>query len=107
MRFKVGDYVKVVNLHGNSRGGFHNGDIIRICQVGNYGGYALYGAISPYDSCVWYFYEYEIESLESITSYKVNRLCDAIIEYIESVSNYGAEEDWLVSELKGIKEYDK
>ena len=105
MRFKVGDYVKVVNSH--SRGGFHNGDIIRICQVENCGEHALYGAISPYDSCVWYFYEYEIESLESVTSYKINRLCDAIIEYIESVPNYGAEEDWLVSELKGIKEYDR
>ena len=103
MRFKVGDYVKVVNLHG--RGDFHNGDIIRICQVKDYGKYALYGAISPYDSCVWYFYEDEIESLESVTAYKINRLCDAIIEYIESVPNYGVEEDWFVSELKGIKEY--
>lgn len=26
---------------------------------------------------------------------------------IESVPNYGVEEDWLVSELKGIKEYDR
>lgn len=98
MRFEVGDYAKVVNLHSNSRGGFHNGDIIRICQVGNCGENSLYWAISPYDSCVWYFYEYEIERLESVTSYKINRLCDAI---------YGVEEDWLVSELKGIKEYDR
>lgn len=49
----------------------------------------------------------EIERLESVTSYKINRLCDAIIQYIESVSDYGVEEDWLVSELKGIKEYDR
>ena len=67
----------------------------------------MYGAVSLYDNCVWYLHKDEIESLESITSYKVNRLCDSIIKYIESVSNYGVEEDWLVSELKGIKEYDR
>ena len=105
MRFKVGDYVKVVNLHSGRN--FFNGDIVRICQIRNDGENSLYGAVSPYDSCVWYFYEYEIESLESATTYKINRLCDAIIEYIESVSNYGVEEDWFVSELKGIKEYDR
>ena len=105
MRFKVGGYVKVVNLHG--RGDFHNGDIVRICQVKDYGKYALYGAISLYDNCVWYLHKNEIESLESVTTYKINRLCDAIIEYIESVSNYGVEEDLFVSELKGIKEYDR
>lgn len=58
----------------------------------------MYGAVSPYDNCVWYFYEDEIESLEAAAEYKINRLCDAI---------YGVEEDWLVSELKGIKEYDR
>ena len=105
MRFKVGDYVKVVNLH--SGGNFCNGDIVRICQIRNDGEDSLYGVISPYDNFVWHLYEDEIESLESVTSYKINRLCDAIIEYIESVSNYGVEEDWLVSELKGIKEYDR
>lgn len=67
----------------------------------------MYGVISPYDNCVWYLHKDEIESLESATTYKINRLCDAIIKYIESVSNYGVEEDWLVSELKGIKEYDR
>lgn len=103
MRFKVGDYVKVVNLH--SGGNFCNGDIVRICQIRNDGENSLYGAVSLYDNCVWPLYEDEIESLESATTYKINRLCDAIIGYIESVPNYGVEEDWLVSELKGIKEY--
>lgn len=105
MRFKVDDYVKVVNLH--SGGNFCNGDIVRICQIRNDGENSLYGAVSCYDNCVWYLHKDEIESLESVTSYKINRLCDAIIEYIESVPNYGVEEDRLVSELKGIKEYDR
>ena len=55
MRFKVGDYVKVVNLHG--RGDFHNGDIIRICQIRNDDENSLYGAVSLYDNCVWYLHK--------------------------------------------------
>ena len=105
MRFKVGDYVKVVNLH--SGGNFCNGDIVRICQIRNDGENSLYGAVSLYDNCVWYLHKDEIESLESATAYKINRLCDAIIKYIESVPNYGVEEDRFVSKLKGIKEYDR
>lgn len=105
MRFKVGDYVKVVNSH--SRGNFCNGDIVRICQIRNDGENSLYGAVSLYDNCVWYLHKDEIESLESVTTYKINRLCDVIIKYIESVSNCRVEEDLFVSELKGIKEYDR
>ena len=50
MRFKVGDYVKVVSLH--SGGNFCNGDIVRICQIRNDGENSLYGVISPYDNYV-------------------------------------------------------